>query len=217
MRRIPFAHRLCLLLILAALPIILGSTLQIPPRVNRTLHVAIGKALAKETLELLGAGGKIIVITRDTETFPQPALDILLGAFQSETARASANIEKILRLQVDPLRPVEVPSGDFIEQIRRAGIGAVIVSLLGPPMLTQEEWKRLGTIKPKIVAFCPGRMAETIDLRQLFDSGFVHAGVIGRSQSRIDEGTSSKFSESFEKLYQCVSRQNRSDLSSYSR
>src|SRR5688572_7068973 len=93
------------------------SSCELAPRINRTLHAAIGKALAKEALSLLGRGGQITVITRDTEAFPQPAMDVLLASFRREVRRADATIAAIQLVQADPLRPVDVPPGDFFELI----------------------------------------------------------------------------------------------------
>ena len=59
----------------AALAAIFLSSWEFGPRVDRKLHSEIGRVLAKEALSLLRPGGQITVITRDTETFPQPALD----------------------------------------------------------------------------------------------------------------------------------------------
>src|SRR6266702_24674 len=63
------------------------SSWRFGPAVDRKLHSDIGRVLAKEGLSLLRPGGQITVITRDTEAFPQPALDILLKSFQQEVRR----------------------------------------------------------------------------------------------------------------------------------
>src|SRR5438552_18676129 len=106
------------------------------PAVERKLHSDIGRVLAKEALSLLRPGGQITVITRDTEAFPQPALDILLKSFEQEVHRERETPVGTLTLQLDPLRPVEVPPGDFYELIRRSTAERIIVSFFGPPVLT---------------------------------------------------------------------------------
>jgi hypothetical protein len=107
-------------------------------------------------------------------------LDILLEAFKKKVRGASAEIAVVHRLQVDPLRPVQVPPGDFYEFIRRAPPGGVIVSFLGPPLLLQKQRERLGAIKPKIVAFCTGDAGGAVNLEALFSSGLLHAAVVRR-------------------------------------
>ena len=97
-------------------------------------------------------------------------------------------------IQLDPLRPVEVPPGDFYETIRRAKPNHVIVSLLGPPVLEPEQRAKLGSVKPKIVAFCTGSLAEQVDLRELIRSGLVHAAIVNKQPA----GGSG---ETFDQLY----------------
>ncbi|MCI0534915.1 MAG: hypothetical protein L0Z50_06785 [Verrucomicrobiales bacterium] len=173
------------------------------PRLDRKLHAAIGKALAKEAIALLGNGGQLTLITRDTEEFPQPALDVLLASFRREVRRTDAKITATHLVQADPLRPVDVPPGDFYELIRRASAQHVIVSLLGPPLLTGEQRNKLGQAKPKIVAFCSGSLTETVDLRQLFSAGLLHAAVINRPASSFAASQQS-ISPGFDQLYRVV-------------
>ena len=201
------------ILTLTALAVTLWWVWRPPPPLDRKLHGAIGEALAKAALPLLGPTGQILLITRDTEAFPQPALDALLRGFKKELARSHISIASTQLLQTDPLRPVDVPSGDFFEMIRRAPAGHVIVSLLGPPLLTPEQRRRLGVIKPKIVAFCSGAQAESLDLRELSGGGLLHAAVV----SRISLGSQAKPAvppRSFAELYTTLSP---ADLGSPSR
>ena len=185
----------------AASATIFLSSCEFPPRVDRNLHATIGKALAKEALGLLGKGGQITLITRDTEAFPQPALDVLLASFRREVRRAHATIAATQLVQADPLRPVDVPPGDFFELIRRSPSENVIVSLLGPPLLTAEQRDKLGRVKPKVVAFCSGSLAEMIDLRQLFSAGLLHAAVISRPGAPFEADKPPKTPREFGELY----------------
>ena len=196
----------------AALAVIFLSSWEFGPRVDRKLHSEIGRVLAKEVLSLLRPGGQITVITRDTEAFPQPALDILLKSFQQEVLRGSDITVGTQTIQLDPLRPVEVPPGDFFELIRRSTAERIIVSLLGPPVLTQEQRGALGRVKPKIIAFCSGNMAETLDLNELFSAGLLHVALINRPPSPGAGDTPPNRSSTFERLYTVV----RADLSTAS-
>lgn len=187
----------------AAFAAIFLSTREFGPRVDRRLHSEIGRVLAKETLNLLRPGGQITVITRDTEAFPQPALDIMLNSFQQEVRRAGDINVGIQTIQLDPLRPVEVPPGDFYELIRRSTAERIIVSFLGPPVLTKEQRNALGRVKPKIIAFSSGNLAETLDLSELFNAGLLHVALVNRpippSRDKPTKGSSS-----FEQLYTVV-------------
>jgi hypothetical protein len=162
----------------AALCVIGLVCCEAPPRFDRALHGAIGQALAKETLSLLGPSGKVTVISRDTESFAQPALQILLKSFRRELRQAKVAEAGTQMVQTDPLRPLDVPSGDFFELLRRTPPESVIVSLLGPPLLTAAQRSSLPQARAKVVAFCPGPIGEALDLRQLFSAGLLHAAVI---------------------------------------
>ena len=103
------------------------------------------------------ASFETIVITRDTTTFENPATDVQMASFRKTLREARVIVGSVQSLQVDPLRPVEVPSGDFQEMIGKAPKGSVIVSFMGPPpLLSSAQRRRLEETKPAIVAFCPG-------------------------------------------------------------
>ena len=151
------------------------------PRVDRAAHEASGLLTAKEALALLQPGGEITVVTRDTRTFENPASDIQMASFLKAVRKGRAKIRSVLALQVDPLRPVRVPAGDFCQLIRDTPQGCVIVSFMGPPLLSSSQRLQLGEIKPAIVAFCSGSMTELADLRSLFAQGLLQAAVVEKS------------------------------------
>jgi hypothetical protein len=188
----------------AALAIIAQLSWGFGPPIDRKLHSEIGRALAKEALSLLRPGGQIVVITRDTEAFRQPALDILLKSFNKEIRRAGDIAVATQSIQLDPLRPVEVPPGDFYELIRRSSAERVIVSLLGPPALTGEQRTALGRVKPKVIAFCSGNLAETLDLRELFNAGLLQVALINRPASPVTGDAAPNSSSAFDRLYTVV-------------
>lgn len=157
----------------------------LPPRLAPRIHEEIGEALAQEALQLLRPGGHVAIISRDTATFPQPALDVTLGACLKTLRHGGVPTPEVHTLQVDALRPALVPSGDFSEWIRRAAEGDVLVSLLGPPLLTEEQQAALGRIKPRVVAFCPGYQPDEATLRRLVEQHLLHAAVLSRPPASI--------------------------------
>ena len=151
------------------------------PSINPKPHEASGWMIAHQALKLLKPGAQIVVIARDTTAFKNPASDIQLNSFKNTLREAGVGITKLLALQVDPLRPVEVPPGDFFDLIKNTPKGAVIISFMGPPMLTDMQRKQLGEIKPSVVAFCSGSLPERLDLRTIFEQGLLHAAVVSRT------------------------------------
>ncbi len=156
----------------------------------------MGSALARQAAALLGPGGSITLLTRDTTSFPQPAFEIARAAFEREIQKSGAVLQPVRALEEDPLRPPQVPPGDFFELIRRVHPGDVIVSFLGPPLLLEEQRSELGPVKPKVVAFCPGDLPRQIDLRLLASHGLLHAAVLSRPLKDIRPGAST-----FDELY----------------
>lgn len=158
---------------------ILGLSLHggLEPSVDTRVHEESGRLLAQEALACLDSSGDITVIARDTGTFKNPATDIQLAAFSHVVAKAHATLHAI---QVDPLRPLSVPSSDFCEIIRNTPEGSVIVSFMGPPQLTAAERARLGEARPAIVAFCSGSLPEAQGLRTLFEQGLLRVAVVDR-------------------------------------
>jgi hypothetical protein len=188
----------------AAFAVIFLSSWEFGPPLDRKLPSEIGRVLAKEALSLLHPSGQITVITRDTEAFPQPTLDILLKSFEQEIRRGSDCHVGTQTIQLDPLRPVEVPPGDFYELIRRSNAERIIVSLLGPPVLTPAQRGALGRVQPKIIAFCSGNLAETLDLKELFNAGLLHVALINKPPSPGTAETRPNGARTFERLYTIV-------------
>ncbi len=157
-----------------ALPGVLG------PRLDSRPHEAAGWMMARQALGLLKPGGKITVITRDTAAFKNPAVDIQLASFKRTLRQAHTTIAAVRALQIDPLKPVEVPPGDFLELIRHTPGESVIVSFMGPPLLSEAQARQCGASKPGVVAFCSGSLPDQVDLRWLFERGLLQAAVVTR-------------------------------------
>lgn len=166
-----------------------------PPGEDRTIPERIGREMAAEAVRLRGASGRIVVLARDTEEFPQRSVDAALASFQAELDRSGTKAEAIRRFQVDPLRMVQVPPGDFFELMRRSKAGDVLVSFMGPPLLSEQQRSTLGNIQPKVVAFCPGYLPRYINLALMAERGLLHGGVVARTDASGDryEGQYEKF------------------------
>jgi hypothetical protein len=178
------------------------------PGLNPRPHEAAGYVLAQQTLTLLKPGGQITVIARDTSAFKNPASDILLKSLRKTIQQGGGSIGSVQLLQVDPLRPVEVPGGDFFELIRKTPKGSVIVSLMGPPLLSETQRKQLGEVNPAIVAFCSGSLPEQVDLRTLFDEGLLHAAVVSRRTPAVASSARGDLRSWFDRWFVTVTAAN---------
>jgi hypothetical protein len=160
--------------------LVLSITSGLGPHTDRAPAEAVGRILARQTLALLKPGGHVTVITRDTLFFENPATDYQFSSFRKALAQAGVKLDSIQALQIDPLRPVAVPAGDFFQWIKKSARGDVVVSLMGPPMLNETQLAQLGEIKPSIIAFCSGSIQNQVDLRSLFSQGLLHAAVVSK-------------------------------------
>jgi hypothetical protein len=162
---------------------------------------------------LLQPGGQVAVITRDTTSFKNPASEILLASFKKTLAKAHIKIETVQALQVDPLRPVQVPTGDLLELLHKLPKGSVVASFLGPPLLDQGPLIQLGEIKAAIVAFCSGSLADTVDLRPLFEQGLVNAAVVSRRNAPAAHSQPRDLQGWFDQNFLAVDRANAASYS----
>ncbi|MGD0536354.1 MAG: hypothetical protein ABSC03_01785 [Verrucomicrobiota bacterium] len=190
--------------ILGAAASLLFTLSWMPPRTNPEAPAAVGAVLAGEALRALQPGGRLTVITRDTTAFKHPETDLLFRSFSRTIRQGGRTIAAVQALQVDPLRPVDVPPGDFFEWIRKSPPGSVIVSLMGPPLLMPDQLAQLGNVKTDIIAFCPGSLAQRVDLRLLFQAHLLRMAVVSRSAvppaSRPPRGPAAWFDRLYVKL-----------------
>jgi len=184
------------------------------PSVDRTAPESVGTVMAEQALGLLRPGGVITVVARDTATFMNPASSYQLAAFQKVIKRAHAPVISVHTLQLDPLRPVEVPPGDFLEMLRNAPPGSVIVSFMGPPLLSEVQRSQLGEVRSSVVAFCSGSLPQRVDLRALFDQHLLAAAVVSRPRPRGGRGAPHDAREAFDRTFVAVTSANVSVLAS---
>lgn len=177
------------------------------PRLDSRPHQVAGRVLAEQTLALLKPGGTLLVITRDTSAFQNPAADTLLASLRRHLAKAGVKIDSLQALEVDPLRPLAVPAGDFFRWIKGAAKGSVILSLMGPPILEDAQLAQLGEIKPAIVAFCPGGLRDQ-DLRSLFSRGLLQAAIVGKRHVAAPGGGPLNEQQAFDRQYVAVTPAN---------
>jgi hypothetical protein len=155
----------------------------LPPSLEPKPHEASGWFMAQEAMSRLKPGGWLTVVRRDTGTYQHPQSDLQFDAFQKALRKGRVAIGMVKTVHLDPLRPLEVPPGDFFELIRRSPPGCVIVSFMGPPLLSEEQRRQLGESRPSIIAFCPGALPEQVDLRALFAAKLLEVAVISRRSS----------------------------------
>jgi len=175
-------------------------------------HEALGQVLAEEAAKILGAGGHIAVIARDTTEVKNPAADAQMRGFQRALRQAKLTISSTNLFKLDPLRLVRVPAADFVKLMRKQSEADVIVSLLGPPILEDEQRAGLGETHPRIVALCSGAISEQVNLKQLFDQHLLHVAVVSKPDASSAANTARDLREAFTQFYEVVTPANLSEL-----
>jgi hypothetical protein len=176
----------------------------LPPPSDSDAAASSGHGLAAEAIRQLQPGGLLFVIARDPQAFKHPPSQIQLDTFKATLRHAHTTLNLLRTVQVDPLRPLEAPPGDFFELIRKATPGSVIVSFMGPPLLSPEQRTQLGEVRARILAFCPGTIPEQIDLRQLFDAGLLHAALIDRPNPKAAPPANLTADLDYQRFYRLV-------------
>src|SRR5581483_4198672 len=186
------------------------------PSFNGAAFREAGRVLARQTLGLLKPGGLVTVITRDTAAFENTASDVLLKSFRNELLKTGIKIDFVRALQIDRLRPVSIPAGDFVQWMRKSTQGSVLVSFMGPPILGEAQMTQLGEKRASVVALCSGPVREQVDLLALFSQGLLQAAVVSRKPAAITLGRPGSDREAFERQFVEVTAGNVAILSSSS-
>jgi hypothetical protein len=182
-----------------------------PPAIDRRLHKKVGEVLAAEAIKVLDPGARLIVIARAKEPFQVPAAAAQLDAFMSTVEKSGKKVSATRLSKVNPLRVVSVPSGDFFDLIRQAKTNDVIVSFLGPPLLSDEQVGKLGAKRPHILALCSGAMPVQVDLKKIFERQLLVAAVISRTNAPAQANAGSA-QEAFDQMFKLITPPNVSEL-----
>jgi hypothetical protein len=198
--------------ILGALGSLYLTLIGLPPRVDVRPHEALGEAMARETRKLLGSGGRILLIRRDTTVYPNPAADAQIRAFHRELRKAGASVAATTVIKKDPLSLLSVPSGDFYKILEKSSESDVIVSFLGPPVLTDDQVAKLAGKRPKIVAVCSGDMPRQTDLKRRFEQKLLETAILSRRDVPSALPTSDSLQAWFDHFFVVASQANLAEL-----
>ncbi|HTD67527.1 MAG TPA: hypothetical protein VK846_13460 [Candidatus Limnocylindria bacterium] len=200
-----------LLAIVAAVAVLAIRYFGPMPKVERRPHAALGEALAAQTTKLLGSGGRVTLIAPDTSAFRYPGAEVQLKTFHQALRRAGHTVAATNLIKLDPLRVVRVPPGDFAEILRKQSDADVVVSFMGPPVLSPAQKARVGEKRPKVIALCSGDMPRQINLHALFADHLLQAAVISRPRPGVPPA-SDTLSAWFDNYFQWVTPQNQTEL-----
>jgi hypothetical protein len=115
-------------------------------------------------------------------------------------------------MKVDPLRIVGVPSGEFVEILRKSSESDVVASFLGPPILAEVQRARLGPKRFHVVALCSGAMPRQVSLKRIFDDQLLDVAIISRPVISSPAAPNDTPQGWFDYLYQVITPANLADL-----
>ncbi len=179
-----------------------------PPNVDARPQEGVGQVLEEEAAKLLGSGGRVTVITWDLSTSKNPTAEIQMKSFYQAVRKANLILASTNAIKLDPLRLIRVPSGDFLELLKKQSESDVIVSFLGPPVLSAEQRSKLGEKKSRVVALCSGGLPWQIDLKELFAQNLLQAAITSRPAPAPDPPQSSNPRDWFDHFYQVITAAN---------
>src|SRR5258706_442442 len=180
------------------------------PRIDTRAHEALGQMLAQEAIKLRGSGGRIAVLARDGAVHKNPCVDAQYAAFQRTLKRSGASIASVKFFRLNPIRLVAVPPNDFFQIIQKSTPNDVIVSFIGPPVLSDEQIGGLGEQRAQIIAVCSGWTPRQVNLRRIFEQGLLSTAIISRPDASALAAANAE--ETFKQNFALVTAANISEL-----
>lgn len=182
-----------------------------PPNIDPRPHQGIGEVMAAEALKLLEPGARLIVVVRSQDSFVLPAARVQFNSFLNAIRVAGKTPHAIRSINVDPLRAVAVPPGEFTDILRQGKENDVIVSFLGPPTLAPQPNPKVGSVHPRIVALCSGAMPARINLKKAFDQKLLHAAIVSRADAPATASPGNARA-AFDQMYRVITPDNLGEL-----
>lgn len=150
------------------------------PRIDARAHIGMGNVLAEQAAKSLGSGGHIVLVVPDTSVFRWPGPEAQLKAFHRALRKANVSVGMTNVVKLDPGRLVRVNAEDFFNWLHKLSEADVVVSLLGPPILTAEQRAKLAGRHARVIAVCAGEMPKQVNLPALFDDNLLHVAIVSR-------------------------------------
>lgn len=177
-------------------------------------HQAVGQRLAIEVSQLINRQGRIVVVTADPKLTPTGEMQLkpFLEAIARTKGITIAAVETLGPPAAAPGAPAPLPgrglpAADFERLLAQHAQVDALVSLVGSPLLTPEQLRRLTAGKlPPLVVTLVGFDREDIApaLKQQFQAKLVHLAVLPRT---APEPAQKKLSP-FDRFYQVITAAN---------
>jgi hypothetical protein len=183
------------------------------PKIDPRPHIGIGNALAEQAAKALGGGGRIILIAPDTSVFRWPGAEVQLKTLHNAFRKAKLEVAATNTIKLDPGRLMRVNGEDFLNVLRKQSEADVIVSLLGPPVLTTEQKAKVPAKHARVVAVCTGEIPRQVNLSALMEENLVFAAIVSRLTPGLSPPQTDDPQAWFDHFYETVMAKNLAELS----
>lgn len=125
------------------------------PKFDTNPYRALGAGVAEETAKLLGAKGRVVVITQDTTELPNPAIDGQLKAFEEGIQKKPGmSLAPPVRFNLTPMERMAtgggVPRESFLAALQSKPLHAVVL-FCAFPALAAADYETLKQSGVKVV------------------------------------------------------------------
>ncbi len=175
-------------------------------------HVGFGEAAAREAAKLAGPGGKVALISVDIALVDRPALKAQLRAFEETLKKSGHSIAVRKTVGLDDVRVLRAPPDAFFELLRKQAENDVIVSLVGPPVLSPEQWRKVPEKHARVLAYVSPDLVAGMDVKGLLQQGLMNTAIVTRPRPMGSLPLNGGPTEWFRCLFQIVTPDNLADL-----
>jgi hypothetical protein len=178
---------------------------------------AIGEMAAEETARLLGGRGQVVIVTFDPSKVRMPPARMVAAVLKAEMKGFNNAIKKHNNLTVLATESVEVPhlgafypdsglpADRFFELVEKYRAADAIVSFAGLPLLQEQDFNKLRTTMPKIVAVASFGSGP---YQKLLEARVVQVVIVPRPPDSTQPSTKPKtLREWFDRYYEVVTAQ----------
>jgi hypothetical protein len=175
-------------------------------------HAGFGEAAAREAAKLAGPGGKVALISVDTTLVDRPAIKAQARAFEETLKKSGHTITVRKTVGLDDVRVMRAPPDAFFELLRKQSENDVIVSLVGPPLLTPEQLRKVPEKHARVLAYVSPDLVASMDVKGLLQQGLVNAVIVTRPRPMGTLPSTGGPAEWFRCLFQIVTTDNLAEL-----
>ncbi len=206
----PIVKTISIVVIMVSLSTIFLNQCHFQPRMNLRPYQGLGYGMAIETSKLLNKKGQIAVIYLDGSELNIKPFKVQMATFFT-TLKEESNITVAYEEKISPKSlprglGSNIDSKLYFKILEQHPNLSAIVSFLGPPQLTDEDWSKIPQEIPKMIIYS----VTAHGLKKLFNEQIVQIAIVNNSL-RIEGTTHKKLPDIFDYYYKVVTEKELTD------